>query len=169
MIWLLPHLPKLSSLIRRRKSLVLCKSFSTLWFKGKGGSERIQPFIQNNNLFVVPLLRSNSYRFNRRGVGSEGQNSHSTSIWTGAEAPCPTVLASVQAYSPAESLVASTVNVRSWLLSISSPLWYLHRKLEPEVEVLVRKLSKLSPLSSAKRANPWYFIMLCGIRCDLTG
>ena len=66
-------------------------------------------------------------------------------MWTGWEAPCPTVLASVQAYSPAEFLVASTVNVRSWLFSSSSPLWYLHMKLGHEVGVLVRKLSPLTP------------------------
>ncbi len=35
----------------------------------------------------------------------------------------------------------------------------------PEAEVLVRKLSQLTPLSSAKQATPRYFIMLCGISC----
>ncbi len=35
--------------------------------------------------------------------------------------------------------------------------------------VLVRKLSQLTPLTLAKRANPRYFIMLCGISCELDG
>ncbi len=161
-------LPVDGQIIRRRKRLVLYKSFNTLWSKGKGGSERIQPF--GHNYKITTCLWSSFYaETHSGGVVSEGQISHSTSIWTGAEAPCPTVLARVQAYSPAPSLVASTVSVRSWLLSSSSPSWYLHRKVGPEVGVLVRKLSQLSPLRSAKRVNPRYFIMLCGIRCELTG
>jgi hypothetical protein len=36
-----------------------------------------------------------------------------------------------------------------------------------EAGVLVKKLSQLTPLSSAKRAKPKYFIMLCGISCEL--
>jgi hypothetical protein len=39
----------------------------------------------------------------------------------------------------------------------------------PEAGVLVRKLSQLTPLSSAKRANPRYFILLCGISSELAG
>jgi hypothetical protein len=38
-----------------------------------------------------------------------------------------------------------------------------------EAEVLVRKLSQLTPLSQAKRADPRYFIMLCGISCEKAG
>jgi hypothetical protein len=38
-----------------------------------------------------------------------------------------------------------------------------------EAGVLVRKLSQLTPLSYAKQANPRYFIMLCGISCELAG
>ncbi len=38
-----------------------------------------------------------------------------------------------------------------------------------EAGVLVRKLSQLTPLSSAKRANPRYFITLCEISCELPG
>ncbi len=39
--------------------------------------------------------------------------------------------------------------------------------LDPEAEVLVRKLSQLNPLSKAKRAK--VFKMLCGISCELAG
>jgi hypothetical protein len=39
--------------------------------------------------------------------------------------------------------------------------------LDPDAEVLVRKLSQL--LSLAKRANPRYLIMLCGFSCELAG
>ncbi len=41
----------------------------------------------------------------------------------------------------------------------------------PEAGVLVRKLSQLelTRLSLAKRANPRYFILLCGISCELAG
>jgi hypothetical protein len=35
--------------------------------------------------------------------------------------------------------------------------------------VLARKLSQLIPLSEAKRANPRYFVLLCGIICDSAG
>jgi hypothetical protein len=35
--------------------------------------------------------------------------------------------------------------------------------------VLVRKLSQVTLLSYAKRANPRYFIMLFGISCELAG
>ncbi len=38
-----------------------------------------------------------------------------------------------------------------------------------EAEVLVRKLSQLTPLSYAKRANLRYFIRLFGISCELAG
>ncbi len=38
-----------------------------------------------------------------------------------------------------------------------------------EAGVLVRKISQLTPLSQAKRANPRYFILLCGIRRELPG
>jgi hypothetical protein len=38
-----------------------------------------------------------------------------------------------------------------------------------EVGVLVIKLSQLIPLSIAKRANPWYFVLFCGIRFELAG
>jgi hypothetical protein len=38
-----------------------------------------------------------------------------------------------------------------------------------EAGVLVRKLSQLTSLSLAKRANPRYFIQLCGISCQLAG
>jgi hypothetical protein len=43
---------------------------------------------------------------------------------------------------------------------------YIH---STEAGVLIRKLSQLTPLRSAKRANPRYFIMLCGISCELAG
>ncbi len=45
-----------------------------------------------------------------------------------------------------------------------APIW-----ASTEAGVLVRKLSQLTPLSSAKRANPRYFIMFCGISCELAG
>jgi hypothetical protein len=38
-----------------------------------------------------------------------------------------------------------------------------------EAGVLVRKSSQLTSLSLAKRANPRYFIQLCGISCELAG
>jgi hypothetical protein len=38
---------------------------------------------------------------------------------------------------------------------------------DPEAVVLVRKLNQLIPLSLAKRANHRYFIVLCGISCEL--
>ncbi len=38
---------------------------------------------------------------------------------------------------------------------------------QPETGVLVRKLSQLTLLSLAKWANPRYFILLCGISCEL--
>ncbi len=40
---------------------------------------------------------------------------------------------------------------------------------QSEAGVLVRKLSQPTPLSQAKRANPSYFTMLCGISCELAG
>jgi hypothetical protein len=40
---------------------------------------------------------------------------------------------------------------------------------QTEVGVLVRKLSQLTLLSSANRANPRYFILLCGISGELDG
>jgi hypothetical protein len=100
--------------------------------RGKGGRRKF-----NLLSAITTCLWSSFYAETPRGgVGSEGQNSQSTSMWTGAEAPCPTVLARVQAYSPAESLVASTVNVRSWLFSSSSPLWYLHRTVDKEENII---------------------------------
>jgi hypothetical protein len=41
--------------------------------------------------------------------------------------------------------------------------------LHTQAGVLVRKLSQLTPLSQAKRANLRYFIKLCGISCELAG
>jgi hypothetical protein len=38
-----------------------------------------------------------------------------------------------------------------------------------EAGVLVRKFSQLTPLRQAKRANPRYFILLCGISCEIAG
>jgi hypothetical protein len=38
-----------------------------------------------------------------------------------------------------------------------------------EAGVLVRKLSQLNPLRCAKWANPRYFMLLCGISCELAG
>jgi hypothetical protein len=43
---------------------------------------------------------------------------------------------------------------------------FFHKKTS-EAGVLVRKLSQLTPLSEDKRANPKYFIVLCGISCEL--
>jgi hypothetical protein len=40
---------------------------------------------------------------------------------------------------------------------------------QTEAGVLVRKFSQLARLSYAKRANHRYFILLCGIICELTG
>jgi hypothetical protein len=49
-------------------------------------------------------------------------------------------------------------------------LWFVATgKLIPEAGVLVRKLSLLNPLSKAKQANPRYFILFCGISCELAG
>jgi hypothetical protein len=42
-------------------------------------------------------------------------------------------------------------------------------KKSPEAGVLVRKLSKLTPLSEAKVAYPRYLIMLCEISFELAG
>jgi hypothetical protein len=39
----------------------------------------------------------------------------------------------------------------------------------PEAGVLARKLSQLTTLSLAKRANTRYFTLLCGISCELAG
>ncbi len=43
------------------------------------------------------------------------------------------------------------------------------RTHSPKARVLVRKLSQLTPLSKAKRANPRYCKLLCGISCELAG
>jgi hypothetical protein len=40
-------------------------------------------------------------------------------------------------------------------------------RLIPDAGVLVRKLGQLTPLRKAKPANPKYFILLCGIGCEL--
>ncbi len=40
---------------------------------------------------------------------------------------------------------------------------------EQEAGVLIRKLSQLLPLRWAKWANPRYFILPCGISCELAG
>jgi hypothetical protein len=40
---------------------------------------------------------------------------------------------------------------------------------EQDAGVLDRKLSQLIPLSYVKRVNPRYFIMFCGISCELAG
>jgi hypothetical protein len=45
----------------------------------------------------------------------------------------------------------------------------LQGKVGSEAGVLVRKLSQLTPLSQAKRANPRYFIMLFEMSCELAG
>jgi hypothetical protein len=50
-----------------------------------------------------------------------------------------------------------------------SPSPSRYRPADPEAGVLVRKLSQQTPLSNAKQANPRYFIMLCGISCELAG
>jgi hypothetical protein len=46
---------------------------------------------------------------------------------------------------------------------------FLEYGSEPEAGVFVRKLSQLTPLSYAKRANPRYFILLCEVSCELAG
>ncbi len=60
-------------------------------------------------------------------------------------------------------------HVPTLLLVVKTPVSRQHVHRGPEAGVLVRKLSHLSPLSSAKRSNPKCFIMLCGISCELAG
>jgi hypothetical protein len=52
---------------------------------------------------------------------------------------------------------------------VSYHLYAVQQAGMPEVGVSVRKLSQLSLLSKAKRANPRYFIILCEISCELAG
>ncbi len=52
---------------------------------------------------------------------------------------------------------------KTWSDSLVDPC------LRCEAGVIVRKLSQLTPLSEAKQANPRYFILLCGINCELAG
>ncbi len=54
----------------------------------------------------------------------------------------------------------------NWLANL---IWEYCTEGFPEARVLVRKLSQLTWLSYAKQANPMYFIMLCGISCELAG
>jgi hypothetical protein len=76
-------------------------------------------------------------------------------------------LVHVQTFNDDISLLLGTAS--SWKKFVTSHAGALGKRREAEAGVLVRKLSQLFPLNQAKGANPRYFIMLCGISCELAG